>query len=188
MSCKACRHPQRDTIDRQLIAGTPLRHIVASTGLSLGGLSRHRTHLKQMMGDALKDRTESERVENGSDLLQRVQKLVDEAEGVLQAAKAAGNLKAATAAICAAVRTLELVGRLTGELQTANTPGLHLTLQNNRITNVVNIHQDDVEIAQLIAEGTNNFDPREISRLRELVAHEASGVTPDALPQLPEKT
>jgi hypothetical protein len=172
MACKACVHPSRDQIDRRLIDGTPLRDIAASTGLSLGGLSRHRTHLRQTLGLALKERGDDERAENGSDLLQRVQKLVGEAEEILATAKSNGNLRAATSAICAAVRVLELVGRLDGSLAQPNTPGLHLTLNKTTI-NVTN-YDDDIDFAQMIGEATRGFDVTELLRLKAIAENNNS--------------
>jgi hypothetical protein len=70
--------------------------------------------------EIVKARTSGERAEHGDDLLQRVRKLTDEAIGILETAKTSGNLKAAVSAIIAAVRTLELTGRLDGSLAQPN--------------------------------------------------------------------
>jgi hypothetical protein len=164
MPCKACNHRDRDQIDHQLVSGTPLRHLVASTGISIGALSRHRSHVK----DILRERTQGEHEEHGSDLLQRVLKLADEAIGILETAKANGNLKAATSAICAAVRVLELTGRLDGSLAQPNAPGIHLTL-NQRVTNtIINNYDNDVEFAMMIGEATRGFSVDELMRLKVL--------------------
>jgi hypothetical protein len=164
-ACKACAHRDRDRIDRQIIDGIALRPLSRTTGLSLGCLHRHKEHIK----DIIRARTQSESETHGSDLLDRVRKLTDEAIGILETAKAAGNLKAATSAIIAAVRTLELTGRLDGSLAQPNAPGLHLTL--NKVTNVnVTNYDNDVEFAQLIREATKNFSESEIARLKMLAS------------------
>jgi hypothetical protein len=98
--------------------------------------------------------------------LQRTQRLADEAEAILAIARTNGNLKAATAAICACVRVLELTGRLDGSLAQPHVPGLHLTLNRVHVTNYN--YNDDREIALLIKEATNGFDINEIERLRLL--------------------
>src|SRR5580700_951347 len=111
MACKTCSHQDRNEIDRLIVAGTPLRSISIRFGLSLGALHRHKTCIKQALAEAMRCE-QGEREEHGDELLQRVQRLADEAETILQSAKAASNLKAATSAICACVRVLELTGRL----------------------------------------------------------------------------
>jgi hypothetical protein len=164
--CKACCDPRRDQIDSQIIAGTPLRTLVASTGISLGALSRHKSHIKQMVGLALNERTQEEKEEHGSALLQRVLRLTDEAEKILAAASAKKDFRSANGALGAAAKLLDLCGRLSGELQGPNTPGLHLTLNSTRIN--VTHYNDDAELASLIAEATDNFNPAEIARLKRI--------------------
>jgi hypothetical protein len=166
MQCRACKHPDRVAIDQQIVAGSPLRSIAAATGLSLGGLVRHKQCIKTALAQAI-EAGRAERASQGSDLLDRVQRLADEAIGILETAKASKDLKAGTAAICAAVRCLELCGRLDGSLASPTSPGLHLTL--NRVTNntIIN-YNDDVDFARMISEATRGFDPNEISRLQQL--------------------
>jgi len=175
VNCKPCFHPKRDQIDRQIVAGTPYRTIAASTGLSLGSLSRHKVHVQQTLGDAIRAR-ESERTEHGSKLLNRVTKLVDEAESLLVIAKSKENIVGATSAINAACRLLELCGRLSGGLATRNTPGIHLNFTRNETT-TINNYGDDTEIAVLVAEATNQFDPLVIARLRALAEGQSTAAT-----------
>lgn len=44
-TCLACRHPDREAIDRDLLAGVPKRSIAARYGLSEGSAQRHRAHI-----------------------------------------------------------------------------------------------------------------------------------------------
>jgi hypothetical protein len=162
--CRYCFHPRRDEIDRLYIAGTPLRTIIANFGGSLGAASRHRQHVK----DLIKDRLPGERAEIGSDLIHRVESLLDEAKGILSTAKTKENLTAAVAAVNACTRLLELVGRLDGTLVQPNTPGLHLTL--NRVTNTTINAGSDEELAILVAEATDHFSEATIARLKALAA------------------
>jgi hypothetical protein len=174
-ACKPCHHKNRPRIDAQMIDGTPYRIILTENpDLSLGSLSRHRAHIKQALASAMSLRA-VERAENGSELLQRVLRLAGEAEGILEDAKSSKNLKAATSAICAAVRVLELVGRLSGELQAPNAGGLHLTL--NRVTNTtIHNYGDDAELAQLVGEATKGFSVDELMRLRAIAESESSAI------------
>ena len=79
------------------------------------------------------NRTQEQREEHSGVLVSRVEKLAAAAEEILAMAKADKNLNAATGAINAATRLLELVGRPSGELQSANAGGIHLTM--NKISN-----------------------------------------------------
>ena len=160
--CKFCFDPRRNEIDRQYVGGVPLRAIIRTFGGSLGAAHRHRQHVIDLM----KARTPSENAEHSSDLLQRVQKLVDEAEVILKDAKATKNLKAATSAIGAATRLLELMGRLTGELQQPN-GWIHLNM--TRITNnSITVCGDDAELAVLVKEATDSFNPAIIEHFKQL--------------------
>lgn len=180
--CKACRDPRRDQIDEQLLAGTPLRVIVASTGLSLGGLSRHRDHLRETLALAMRERSEGERAAHGKSLVGRVEELISEAQDVCRLAKADKKYAAASNALNSVGRSLELIGKLTGEIAlSANAPGIHLTL--NRVTNTtINNYDNDVEFAAMIGEATRGFDFNELMRLKALV----DGQSPlKALPERP---
>jgi hypothetical protein len=178
MRCKACSHRSRVEIDREIVYGRPLRPLAASTGLSLGVLHRHKSHIREALQEAMRS-NESERSGQAGDLLQRVHRLADEAIGILETAKATGNLKAATAAICASVRTLELIGRLDGSLAQPNAPGIHLNLTSNRTT-IKYSPGDDRELAELIAEATDNFNPAELLRLQRLVENASSKALADS--------
>jgi hypothetical protein len=161
-ACKACFHRDRDKIDTQMIERVPYRTINAWSDVPLGTLSRHRAHVIAI----LKERQPSERAEHGSDLYNRLEKFIAASEEILANAKTARDWKACTAAIGAATRLLELVGRLSGELVAQNVGGLHVTM--NRTTNTTININDDTEIAQLVAEATLGFDPGEIERLKLL--------------------
>ena len=164
MRCKACNHRNRVEIDREIVYGRPLRPLVASTGLSLGVLHRHKSHIREALQEAMRSE-QGEREGQAGDLLQRVHRLADEAIGILETAKVSGNLKAATSAICACTRVLELTGRLDGSLAQPNAPGIHLTQVTNTI---INNYDNDVEFAMLIGEATKGFSYDEFERLRRL--------------------
>jgi hypothetical protein len=165
MECKACRHPDRDAVDHKLVAGVPLRDIVASTGLSLGGLVRHKEHLRATVKEAWK----SEREEHGSRLAQRAEHLLGEAESLLAHARTKENLQGAVSCINACSKLVELLMRASGELQA---PGAGIHVNFTRTTNnVVNVGTDDFgELARLVQEATDNFSSATIERMRLLVS------------------
>lgn len=163
--CRACHHPDHDRVDRETVSGVPFRRIHAWSGLSLGTLSRHKTHIKELLTKAALAR-DVESAEHGSDLVNRVQELLGEAHEILTTAKSEKNLTAAVAAINACSRLLELCGRATGELQTSG-GGIHFHATKN-VTNISVRDGDDVELALLVKEATAGFSPDEINRLRTL--------------------
>jgi hypothetical protein len=171
MACKLDHHPQRDKIDQQYIAGTPLRSICATFGVSLGVAHRHKACIREVLSQAMQHE-QGEREEHGSMLVDRVTKLAGEAEELVAIAKAEKNYRGATSALVAACKLLDLVGRLSGELQQANAAGggLHLHLSKTTV-NVAN-YGDDRELAELVSEATRGFDAAEIARLRDLVCTE----------------
>jgi hypothetical protein len=97
------------------------------------------------------------------------------AEGIVEVARAKDDFRGANGALGAAAKLLDLFGRLSGELQSANSP-LHLTL--NRVTNTtIYNYGDDTELAVLVQEATLGFDPSEIERLKKLAGPQDSAVT-----------
>jgi hypothetical protein len=170
--CKYCFHPRRDEIDRQYVAGTPLRTIIHSFGGSLGTASRHREHVKEI----IQARTQEERAEHGSSLLDRVERLAAKAEKIVDIAEAEKNYRGATSALVAACKLLDLCGRVSGEIRSANAAGgsLHVSFTSNKVVNVHSFGDDDAEFATMIAEATNNFDPVVIERLKRIAQEQRS--------------
>ena len=169
MPCKTCSHRDRTTIDQLIVSGTALRPISARFGLSLGSLHRHKTCIKQVLAAAMRS-GEGERQEHAKSLLSRVEELISEAQDVCRLAKADKKFAAASNALNSVGRSLELIGKLTGEIAApVNAGGIHLNLTSNRTT-IKYSPGDDTELAELVSEATNNFDPNELARLQRLVA------------------
>jgi hypothetical protein len=168
MGCKLDHHPNRDAIDHQIVAGVPLRQICATFNTSLGVVHRHKTDcIKKLLSQAMQHE-QGERAERGSALLDRVEKLVTSAEEILEAAKTKNDFRGANGALGAAAKLLDLLGRLSGELQSANAGGLHLTM--NRVTNNTIVAVDnDADFAAMIGEATKGFSVDELMRLKALV-------------------
>jgi hypothetical protein len=51
-TCTTCTHPQRDEIDRLLLAGTPLRNIAKQFSVSSANLFRHNKHMSKVLSNA----------------------------------------------------------------------------------------------------------------------------------------
>jgi hypothetical protein len=169
MDCKPCTHPRRDEIDRNLIHGRPLRAIAAEYGCSLGGLSRHTKHVREV----IRERITGEREERAGALLNRVEEVLEQAKVLVDVAKAQNNVRAANGSLRTILACLELIGKLTGELVPPNVSGIHLT----SIIRVGNNYapDDDKELAKLVGEATGGFSIHEFNRLKLLVTSSQLG-------------
>jgi len=127
MTCRVCGHKKRLAIDRALLEGQSLRDIARRTGTTASSLQRHKAeHLARHLVKAHEAREVARAdslladVRNAED---RAERLYGAAEGILERALEAEDLKTALNAIRAAVdvmgearQYLELRGELTGEL------------------------------------------------------------------------
>lgn len=120
--CTICRSAKRDEVDAALASGGTFRDISRQTGFSRGSVHRHATGCAREALTAAKDaKTQAA----GLSLLARMEALVTKAEGLLQLAEDRARAVDATPkdlgafgrAIGELRSTLELVGRLTGELK-----------------------------------------------------------------------
>ena len=133
-TCTICKHPDKQRIERALLAGESYRNIAAHSGASPSALVRHRTdHLPAALVRAHK----SEEILRADSLLNdirhgedRAERLYGAAEAILRRALAAKDLRTALQAIHAAAdvmaegrQYLELRGDLTGEFAAPKVQG-----------------------------------------------------------------
>jgi hypothetical protein len=126
-TCVACRHPLRETIDSELVAGVPVRHIAAHTGTSPTGLQRHRAHLAPRLARAVERRaavTErvvaeaEERTERAdAELLDQLLQVSEETRAILRETRERGENGLALKALARLESQIELQARLLGELR-----------------------------------------------------------------------
>src|SRR5580704_669381 len=164
MNCAGCLHRDRYSLDTQIVQGVPYRTLSATFSLSLGALSRHRRHVKEMLAA----RGPAEASEHGSALLARVEEVITEAKAILVEARANKSFGPATQAVNAITRALELIGRVDGSLQSANSGGLHL--HKHEHTTIITSLDNDVSFAEMIGEATKGFSVDELMRLKALAA------------------
>ena len=111
-TCTICIHPARSSIDQDLIARVPFRHIAAQTGTSTTALQRHkRDHIPLTLRKA----HDAEEVAHAGTLLDQIRELQSRAMRILDTAEEAGDLRTALAAIGQARGVLELQAKMTGE-------------------------------------------------------------------------
>lgn len=111
--CSICTHPNKEDLDRLILAGEPTRSIAAQrTGITHTTLRRHKRHLEQSLVHA-----DLRNLPEGGDLLDDAQFLQQQAIEVLEECKKAGAWKVAITAIGVAQRNIELQAKLLGLLQ-----------------------------------------------------------------------
>jgi len=117
-TCTVCTHPQRDAIDRALVAGESIRGLSSLYIVSQSALARHRdNHLPATLVRA----EAAAEVARGDDLLDQVDQLLRWARGIIAEAAKAKDLRTALQGIREARGCLELMGQLMGELEKGQT-------------------------------------------------------------------
>jgi hypothetical protein len=125
-SCTICTHDESHAINVALVHRDPYRHVATRYEVSTGALQRHaREHLPALLVKA-KDAVE---VAEADSLLDRVEGLYKRTEAILEAAESNSEWSTALQAIRECRGNLELLGRVTKELQDAPSLHLHLTTE-----------------------------------------------------------
>ena len=88
--CTICRHPEREAIDRALVAGTPLRKIAEHySDTSITALFRHKSdHLPPYLTKA----REAQEAARADSLLEQVRSLQEKTLGILEEEVRQGGL------------------------------------------------------------------------------------------------
>jgi hypothetical protein len=113
--CTLCSHQLRQQIDELLLQNTSFRDIAERFYLSLGAISRHRSH-------CLAAALQSRKTESTETVLSRVERLQQRTEKILDAAERDDDRMIALASIREARRNYELLAKLTGELDAQSIP------------------------------------------------------------------
>jgi len=112
-ACAVCDHPERDSIDAAIVAGQSIRGIARRYNLSKDSVHRHaQNHIPETLRKAHAVK-ESARAD---ELLERVERLISEAEELLSFGKDEKQAKAWASGISELRKCLELLARVTGEL------------------------------------------------------------------------
>jgi len=111
--CTVCSHEDRAGIDSALLAGDTLRNIAKRTGTSPTALHRHKEeHISTLLLKAQK----VEEIAQADHLLDQVKAIQARTLSILDRADNARDLKTALAAIRETRGNLELLAKLTGDL------------------------------------------------------------------------
>jgi DNA-binding XRE family transcriptional regulator len=108
-----CIHEKRDEIDREIVSRQPYRALARTFGVSKDSISRHANlHIPETLTTA----NAIAEVVRADMLLDRVEVLVSEAEGLLTYGKDERQAKAWEGGLRELRKCLELLARVTGEL------------------------------------------------------------------------
>jgi hypothetical protein len=122
-SCTICAHPEYHAINVAMVQRDTYRSIAERWGVSQGAIRRHALeHLPKLLVKA----QEAREIAEADDLLSRLEALQSRTLAVLEAVEGTENYSIALAAIREARSNLELIGRVTKELESAPTFNLHL--------------------------------------------------------------
>lgn len=112
-SCVTCAHPERNAIDKALVAGTAAEEIAKRYGLAARSVRRHAAgHLPATLARA----QAAAEVAHAEDLLEQLRDLQRRTLAILGAAEATDDRTIGLRAIREARGNLELLARLLGEL------------------------------------------------------------------------
>lgn len=112
-TCTVCRHEDREAIDFALLSGQSLRDIARRHGVSKDAVQRHgQAHVSPALAVVRRDRA----TRGARTVLERVEELCERAEGILTAAEADAKPSLSLQAIRELRGLVELLGKLTGEL------------------------------------------------------------------------
>lgn len=112
--CSICARPDRKVIDRDLVNGVPLRQILKGRDIAIGSLSRHRlNHLTPTVAALVAAEVADDHSRSLVEILRGHMSTVDR---LLRTAEGQGSLQTALQAVREARGLVELVAKMTGEL------------------------------------------------------------------------
>lgn len=111
--CGGCAHPEREALDAALVSGQTDTAVAERFGLTRDAVGRHR---RGHLSPALKAVAAERETAGARTALDRLEALHDRAERVLAAAEAEGKAALSLQAIRELRSTVELIAKLTGEL------------------------------------------------------------------------
>jgi hypothetical protein len=123
--CSLCIHDHRQEIEQALLCGDSYRTIAQRFAVSRDAVVRHRRHLPE----ALTHAREAKEIIHGDRLVDQLRDLRSEAKRLKEKAEQAGDYRTALAAVRELCRIVELIAKMTGELDShTETKILNVTL------------------------------------------------------------
>ena len=118
--CSICNHPDRTAIDKALVTrSASMRDIAGQYGVSRSALSRHKANHLPRLVEAAKASEAAQAVTSGAALIDELDRLLNRALAILEAAEGSGQLRVALQAIREARETIKICADLavTAELE-----------------------------------------------------------------------
>lgn len=114
-ACAICSHEDREEIDRRIVGGASIVSIADTFGMSRPSVTRHRdNHLSEAIRGVVMD-------ERTDDLLEEIRRLKGRVERILDHAEERGQIAPALGAVRELRSLLELLGKVTGEIDNSTT-------------------------------------------------------------------
>jgi hypothetical protein len=107
-TCLACSSAERESIDKALVAGEPLRNITKRVSISPAGLLRHKSHVARAIVKASEKREER----LGDDLLGEMRRVQRKAWELLAKTETDGDHRASIVALREVRECLESLGKM----------------------------------------------------------------------------
>ena len=115
-TCLACSSPEREGIDKALVAGEPLRNIAKRVSLSPAGLLRHKHHIASAIGKA--QAKHEERL--GETLLDEMRRVQRKAWELLARTESEGDHRGSIVALREVRGCLESLGEMLAKADAFN--------------------------------------------------------------------
>lgn len=126
--CSICAHPQATEINRALVKGVTCRELALK--YHVGHMSLHRHQKAGHIPASIAKAEEAKEIAKGDDLLRYVKGILGKAVSYMNQAEAAGDLRTACSAVREARGCIELLGKVTGEIDNRN----QVNVQVNNLT------------------------------------------------------
>jgi transposase-like protein len=141
MTCSICSQPNRAQIDEALVEQRSLRDIARQFGVHRSSLDRHKQHIPKALAKA----KNAETVAESTSLLTRLTHLVRKCEIAYEEAREDGNWTGAAAFAREIRGCLELLGKLSGELQSGR-PGVNIAIATIEALDVNRLTEEQLEV------------------------------------------
>ena len=116
-TCLACSSPERESIDKALVAGEPLRNIAKRVSLSPAGLLRHKNHVANAIGKAQAQREER----LGETLFDEMRRMQRKAWELLSKTESEGDHRASIVALREVRECLKSLGAMLSQANAVDT-------------------------------------------------------------------
>lgn len=122
--CTICAHKELTAIDHALLQRISTREIERRFAVGRASLSRHRRHMPTRVETAAPECV----INSHEPVIAQIRGLIDSMRQLIARAQGSGHLQVASQTMRHLAATIELLAKLTGELETAPTAQFNFTL------------------------------------------------------------